>query len=129
MFFPKPKKGGRAREKARDKRHEAAIIKEVRALVVERDTWCRFPHEGSDWPTCQGASEWAHLNEHSRAKTRGLPARERHTTTGTCMLCTYAHHELVDGNKVDIVPVDPSVGANGDLIFVDRIGGHVIGVA
>lgn len=101
------------------RRQAAKVVKSVRAQCVERDGYCRL----AQWPssdrlfsgltnTCVGPSEWAHLGEHKRFKTRGQPATRRHTTAGSLMLCT-RHHRDYDAGWMEIRGDD----ANGVLDF------------
>lgn len=111
-------------EKAREDRHEARVVKRVRARCVERDGSCRLSILRQT-PTCQldecdGPSEWAHLEGHRRFETRGKPPEERHTTAGTAMLCQW-HHDAYDAHEFDIVPTTDR-GADGPLRLV--IGGR-----
>jgi hypothetical protein len=114
--IPKPEK--RATSKGRAKRHEAAIIQQVRAACVARDGDCRL---GPIWDyfgsVCGGESEWAHMPTHRRSKTIGQPAEDRHCTEGSLMLCT-RHHAMLDQHHFDIIPIDSALGANGVLRIV-----------
>lgn len=88
------------------------MARKVRALVADRDGHCRIGDwelnpgdthddamsaEGPDGHlgVCDGKSEWAHLGDKKRFKTRGLPPEERHTTAGSLMLCA-KHHRMYD---------------------------------
>lgn len=119
LRFPKPRRGGRRREKARLKRRESKVIREdVRPYVVARDGHCRLGPVQPDAlymlvGSCDGPSEWAHLDEKRRSKTRGLPPEERHTRAGSLMLCK-RHHDAYDTHKFDIEP-RTSAGAEGVL--------------
>jgi hypothetical protein len=110
---PKPEK--RRTSKSRAKRHEAAIIQQVRAKCVVRDGDCRAMKAGR-WleSPCQGESEWAHMAGHRRFETRGQDAAVRHLTSGSLMLCT-RHHNAYDLHVLDIEPIDSAKGANGVL--------------
>lgn len=119
LAFPKPKK--RLTVKAARDRQEARVKREVRAACVERDGVCRF---GKDWPgiiaperfACWGISEWAHLEDHRRFKTRGRAATLRHTTLGSCILCQ-KHHAQLDGRSMPRLRVRmlTARGADGPL--------------
>ena len=101
----------RARVKRRASKAEAVIKKHVRAECVERDGACRI----GDWEMnpddlhdddlehdpCDGRSEWAHLGEKKRFKTRGQAPDVRHTTAGSLMLCRH-HHGRYDAGKLAI---------------------------
>ncbi len=90
----------RQRTQGRKKRTEAAVKRDVRALVAERDPSCRT--EGMFPRHCAGRLEWAHLRPRTRAQTRGMSAEERHTTAYTAMLCESCH-DLYDASVFDIV--------------------------
>jgi len=126
MTFPKPSRT-RKQERAIARRREAEVKTTVRAQVSQRDaartlSGCRYPHA-----TCDGGLEWAHVWD-TRARTRNQPPGVRHRTDNTLMLCRVAHHAFVDANLVDIVAVDPALGTDSALLFVDRVGGYVIGL-
>jgi len=111
---PEPRK----RAKARQSRAEASVIQRVRAACVERDGECRLAATlfGRE---CFGASEWAHMGEKRRYKTRGLPPEERHSTVWTCQLCSF-HHTLYDDkghpfDTIEITALDSVKGADGIL--------------
>lgn len=102
---------GRTRKqvKATKDRTASALERRVRMECVARDEYCRFfglPLMGA----CEGASEWAHLGEWRRARTRGLPPERRHHTQGSLMLCEF-HHDEYDAYRLDI-NYGPE-GANG----------------
>lgn len=117
--IPKPKPGGLRRKKASVKRRETKLIREdVRPHCEQRDGYCRF---GPLMPdalyllvgSCDGPSEWAHMEDKRRSKTVGLPPEERHTREGSLMLCK-RHHGAYDTHKFDLEPLT-SNGAEGDL--------------
>lgn len=111
---PGPTATRRRAKAAKDGRYARTI----RAQVAERDGWCRVRRDG--WTdailmvfgACNGASEWAHLGDKKRFKTRGLPPEERHTTAGSLMLCE-KHHDAYDEGRLTILGDD----ANGTLEF------------
>lgn len=108
-----PKPTPRRILKARRKRQAAKVVKSVRAQCVERDGYCRF----ETFPYgCNGPSEWAHLGEKKRYKTRGMSAEVRHTTAGSLMLCRRHHHAYDRAHTLRIVPLT-SKGADGPLQF------------
>jgi hypothetical protein len=117
--MPCPKPEPKAKSKARAKRHEAAIIQQVRARCVERDGDCRLAN-AAHWlelGPCQGESEWAHLGDKKRFKTMGQAPEDRHMTAMTMMACT-RHHDQVDRRRkpwVEVEPIDDLLGANGVL--------------
>lgn len=85
------------RIKGRKQRSESAVKQEVRALCVARDGDCRLEHAGLG--VCGGASEWSHLEEKKRAKTRGQDPTERHSTQWSAQLCT-VHHRRYDAGEI-----------------------------
>jgi hypothetical protein len=106
MHQPNPKPPSHKRVKAKRDRLEAKIKKAVRAQTVERDGHCfifsRLPAGlRALLGPCAGSSEWAHIGEHRRFKTRGLPPEERHTTAGTAQMCE-KHHDAYDAHEFDI---------------------------
>ena len=119
-FHPQPKPELRARTKRRQKRLAAKVVKAVRAQCVTRDDYCRchwLAHGVGDWigpgvDLCRGPSEWAHLGEQKRFKTRGQPATVRHTTAGSLILCRRHHHDYDQGRLI----IDGD-DANGRLDF------------
>jgi hypothetical protein len=112
--MPCPKPEPKAKSKARAKRHEAAIIQQVRAQCVERDGPCRVGGTTTLFGPCRGDSEWCHLGDMKRFKTRGQEPWLRHTTAGSFMGCTL-HHRYYDAYELTIEPIDSALGANGVL--------------
>ena len=115
---PVPKPEPRARVKGRAKRKASAVVRDVRAACVARDGYCRVGACYSLLGPCGGDSQWAHLKEKQRSKTRGQPAEVRHTTQGSLMLCSQ-HHDRYDGRagpKLTITAVSPD-GAEGAIRF------------
>jgi len=105
-----------ARERARRKRHERAVTRLVREQVARRDGYCRVRPWSQRWylQSCEGRSEWAHLSDHRRARTRGRAPERRHTTAGTVMLCA-RHHRLYDeARSFDIIQLTEH-GADGPI--------------
>lgn len=111
-----PKPETRKRTKARLKRQAAAIEKLVRLLVGHRDGDCRIGTTTALLGPCDGESEWAHLENSRRFKTRGQPAEVRHTTAGTCRLCT-KHHAMYDREKTLAIEFLTDKGADGTMRF------------
>lgn len=117
LKFPKPE--SRQTEKRRVDRHEAEVIQAVRNEVSDRDGYCRvaIPQHRED--RCRGNSEWAHIGDYRRFKTRGMEPEERHTTWGSAMLCTF-HHDCYDGRNqswtLKIVEMTEK-GADGPMRF------------
>jgi hypothetical protein len=119
LGFPKPRP--KKDEKKEKRAHAKKVVNEVRAAVKERDkrlssNGCRFPEAAKEWWPCFARLEWAHLRSRRRSKTGGQPPEVRHTTAGSCGLC-YGHHVPYDAGKYEIRPVDPVLGADGDLEF------------
>lgn len=108
-----PKGVTRKQLKGRLDRVEAALKAKVRALVAERDGDCRMEHAGLG--VCGGASEWCHLEESKRARTRGMPPDVRHTTAGSITACT-THHRRYDAGEIRIEYLSAK-GADGRLAF------------
>jgi len=124
MLSPQPKGRKRVTVQRANRRVAAKIVRQVRAACVERDGHCRLffgDHlhgdtqvgEGLDY--CGVRSEWAHLGEKRRFKTRGMPPEERHTVQDSLMLCDL-HHDLYDGRTLNITALSDR-GANGPLEF------------
>lgn len=112
QIWPQPKPEPRAKQKARERRQAAKVVKSVRQQCVERDG-----HRCRAWyllhmTECVGRLEWAHLAEQKRFKTRGKSPEKRHTTAGSVMLCR-RHHQDYDQGRLRIVGDD----ANGQLLF------------
>ena len=114
---PRRKKPGpTARSRATRRRAEYPVARSVRAACVARDGHCvlaNWPHSRTD---CAGLSQWAHLGEQTRAKTRGMQPTERHTTAGSLMLCRL-HHDCYDGRRKPRLWIHllTDAGANGPL--------------
>lgn len=96
----KKKPGPTAKRIAKRRRAESPVAKQVRALCVERDGSCRYWKDVFESAfvavECDGPSEWAHLENMRRSKTRNMKPELRHTTAGTAMLCR-KHHDRLDG--------------------------------
>lgn len=121
---PKPQYGKqRRRQKRREERQAAGIVQDVRQHDVDRDGFCRLnrcPEALAQLGPHGQRSEWAHLGDKKRHKTRGLAPEDRHTTEGTAMICD-AHHRGrrgYDGHAFEIEFADPKLGADGPLIYV-----------
>lgn len=109
---PQPKPASRKKVKAKATRVERQVIKSVRERCVERDGYCRLAGM-TERLICHGPSEWAHLNESRRFKTRGMAPEDRHTTAGSFMACE-SHHAAYDAHAVDIIE-QTDRGADGPL--------------
>lgn len=128
MFVRKPK-GPTAKYRAKRRRQEEPVAKKVRAECVERDGDCRvcdwennpddihyepLPYADDEWS--RGPSQWAHMRQNSRAKTRGMKPEARHSTAGSLMMCEF-HHDRYDGRRrprIQIVAMSEH-GADGPL--------------
>lgn len=102
--------GPTARSRAKRRRADEKVASKVRAACVERDGYCRL---GFD---CDGRSEWAHLGDRRRAKTRGMAPTHRHSTAHSLMLCT-RHHRRYDNRLIEIEPLTAE-GANGPIRYM-----------
>jgi hypothetical protein len=109
--FPKPEP--QKRTKRRKQRAESVVVQKVRARCVERDGDCRLSR--AYWHCCAGESEWAHLGDKKRARTRGMQPEQRHTTEGSVMLCTGAHRNYDSGQMT--IRARTARGADGPLLF------------
>jgi hypothetical protein len=121
LVYVKPtrrkKPGPTAKYRAKRARAEGPIKKAVRETCVDRDGYCRY------WADvfqscfvavdCSGPSEWAHLENQKRARTRGMKPGQRHTTAGTAMLCR-CHHRAYDAGELK-VEAHSDKGADGPL--------------
>ena len=124
MACPKPTP--RKTLKGRKTRAEARIIKAVRAQCVERDGSCVVLSYllsvtpglllvDTDLGGCNGPSEWAHMHEKRRSKTRGQAPEVRHTTASSFMACQ-RHHLDYDQKRLIITALTRK-GADGRLKF------------
>ena len=102
-----PKGPTRRQEKSRIRRLEHKWTAEVRNLVATRDKGCRL------------CGLWEPVNMHEivfRSKTRGMEIQRRISTQNCVILCV-EHHRAIHDNKLEIVMVDPKLGADGELEF------------
>lgn len=114
-------------EKAKSERVEKKVKVDVRSKCATRDGPCVLTRAGfgdrivGDLGNCDGPSEWAHLEEKRRSKTRGQPAEVRHTSVDSCMMCR-RHHARYDGRERPRIAVDKLTkrGADGPLRFKER---------
>ena len=123
-----PKPEPRKRSKARKDRQEAKVAKDVRAECVLRDGYCamqRIAHlvvgscgESAVGVGCDGPSEWAHMHDRRRSKTRGQAPEIRHDPKYSLMLCQ-SHHAQYDGRQIPRLFITKLThkGANGPLKF------------
>lgn len=125
LRFPKPEP--RKAVKARADSEEAKVAREARRHAVHRDGYCRVGRRvvvsepddvAAGLGACDGPSEWAHLAEHRRFRTRGLPPNERHTAAGSLMMCRRHHHDY-DQSRMTIEILTRG-GADGPLRFRGR---------
>lgn len=101
----------------RKRRLEKKVIDVVRAACVERDGWCRIGKNLTvGLGACGGPSEWSHLGQFKRAKTRRMEPEIRHDTRHTAMLCA-VHHDRYDAHDFDIEELTDR-GADGPLAYV-----------
>jgi len=112
-------------KRGRKRRSESKRVKSVRPQVVARDGYCRIQKD-LQLNECEGKSEWAHLPDYTRAKTRKMSPEQRHSTEWTIMACT-KHHDQIDGRrkpKILVAMPDPE-GADGLLLWqkadIDKI--------
>jgi hypothetical protein len=108
-----PKPEPRKRVKARKDRAETTVKQRVRAACVARDGDCRL-QDAVILGLCSGESEWAHMGQKRRARTRGMDPEVRHTTAESLMLCTF-HHQAYDAGKFDLLGT--AAGANAALVI------------
>lgn len=132
LAFPK----GEARRRLRDRRRRTArrVVVTVRAVVADRDFYCRLycldamtqERIAAIFGACAGRGEWAHRREASRAKTRGQAPERRHTTTASLMLCHFHHQDDRCGYDRSAFRIEDltDCGCDGRLRFVAR-GGQV----
>lgn len=128
---PKPKYEIPTRkvEKAKAERVEKKVKTDVRSKCVARDGDCRIGNGAvgivdqivGEIGECDGPSEWAHLEEKKRSKTRGQEPEVRHTTAGSCILCR-RHHNRYDGRERPAIAVAKLTkrGADGPLRWTKR---------
>ncbi len=108
----KPKPGPTAKHRAKRRRAESPVVKTVRPQCVERDGYCKLTALSAWTGSCRGPSQWMHLGEKKRARTRGMKPEQRHTTAGSMMGCEF-HHDLYDTGKIAL-GLTPE-GANGPI--------------
>ena len=128
MIAPQPKPEKRSTTKRRKADLERGIKWLVRVLCVERDSYCRVWLDAgvrvspfryvTRFGDCSGFSEWAHFGAHKRSKTRGQAPEQRHTTTGSLMLCAY-HHREYDAHRLRIT-ARTKRGCDGPLTYRRR---------
>ncbi len=126
MLLNRQKKpaGPTARSRAKRRRAEAPVAKRVRAECVERDGYCLlqrvvprdviapnlFPID------CNGPSEWCHMHDRRRSKTRNMAPEIRHDSAYTFMGCQ-RHHDQYDGRQGPrlFITALTRAGANGPV--------------
>ncbi len=102
------KPGPTAKARAKRRRAESPVAMFVRERCVDRDGYCRL----MGLSPCEGPSEWAHLGEKKRARTRGMSPEMRHTVAGSMMMCA-KHHRAYDAGQIWIAV--SSTGAVGPI--------------
>ena len=122
LRFPKPE--SRRRTKGRKKRHEATVARSVRAIVADRDGRCRL-FGTTIFGCCAGRSEWAHMDNGRRFKTRGMRnPHDRHRTDASLILCG-SHHQhgpfALDRHTL-LIELLTDRGADGPLRFLSARG-------
>jgi 5-methylcytosine-specific restriction endonuclease McrA len=106
MLLPKPTRT-RRQERRAEKDHQHAVILAVRRQLIKRDQRCRVCGEL--------LSKDAQMHEMVfRSQLRGRPPEEIFNTRNCLMLCLSCHAD-VHARKIDIIPVDDDLGANGDV--------------
>lgn len=81
--------------------------------VVPEDS--RWPHDGPD--------EWAHMEEGTRARTRGKDPEVRHTARLSCRLCR-THHTAYDRGALRPTFLSDD-GADGEMVW--KYQGKIVG--
>jgi len=122
-----------SKKTAAKRRAEQKVINAVRPIVAERDGYCRIVKDRIYFAThmiegfdrgegvlvelgpCAGFSEWAHLGEFKRFKTRKQAPELRHSTQHTAQMCS-RHHRAYDANQFVIEELTPD-GADGPLAY------------
>jgi hypothetical protein len=115
------KPGPMARARAKRRRAEYPVATAVRLECVNRDGSCRFAGYQDTFGPCEGLSEWMHLAEKKRARTRGMKPKERHTTAGSMMGCA-GHHGDYDKGAIELQLGDD--GADG--LIAATVNGHTV---
>lgn len=107
---------GESIESVKDRKRlaEEAQQRKVKKKVRARDGFCRLSEVNKWFGLCGGISEWAHLNDKKRARTRGQAPEVRHTSAGSLQLCS-THHQAHDAGKLPIEPKTKD-GADGVLL-------------
>jgi len=105
--YPKPTRT-RRQERAHIKRAQRRLQAAVRDKLMRRDTACRVC--GSRFAT--RPPEAHHLVYRS--------AGGETSTQNMVLLCAPCHHESVHGRTIDLIPVDPTLGADGPITVQPR---------
>lgn len=124
-MFQKPEP--RAKQRRRERRVEAETLAAARAEAVERDGYCRLYVLDANWRVelqrmfgaCSGPSEFSHLGESRRFKTRGQDPEVRHSSAGGIMLCANHHRTGIHAYDRHTLRIDELTDrrANGPLQF------------
>lgn len=103
--------------RARKARKDKAVADRVRDLVIARDGYCRYGKDVSPAArsACWGMSEWAHVGEKKRFKTRGQAPEIRHTRAGSFTACT-GHHRAYDEHRLAVEAITDA-GCDGALQY------------
>jgi 5-methylcytosine-specific restriction endonuclease McrA len=109
LKFPKPTRT-LAQERRRDKEAQKRLTAAVRATLARRDGRCRLC--GKRFSQGQPA-EMHHLVFRS--------AGGETSTQNTLLLCRACHHQQVHARRVDLVPADPDLGADGVVEVQPRL--------
>lgn len=106
---PEPRKAQKARLKA----DRNALIASVRRDVMQRDTRCRVCLK----------SGLTGLEMHEivpRSRLGGMKPHEIFNTVNCIALCRHCHRDVTE-NRIDLVPVSESLGANGPVEVQPRM--------
>lgn len=109
-----PKGRTRAQLKAAKDRREAKVKKSVRQQCVDRDGHCRAALHVQT--PCIGESQWAHMHEKRRSKTRGQAPEMRHMTAWSLMLCR-GHHDAYDGRTRPVLVITALTDYGADSLL------------
>ena len=127
-MFQKPEP--RAKQRRRERRVEAKALEVARAEAHDRDGYCRLYVLDAGWRAelqrmfgaCNGPSEFAHLGDSRRFRTRGQDPEVRHSASGGIMLCAGHHRTGVYAYDRHTLRIDELTDrrANGPLRFLTR---------
>lgn len=124
LAIPKPEPWKKTKD--RRKRAEAEALTTAWKESGDRDGYCRLIGV-KVFGTCDGKSEFAHVGQYRRFKTRGMAPTERHKRSGGIRLCS-CHHRTgqfaYDANRIVIEMLTPDE-CDGLLEFRTRDGSIV----